>query len=217
MKRGEEVEADIFKIAEDGKKELQKKQQQLIEAVAAVEAVKKEAEDAKTAGDLAAYKTAMDKMLSVEFERDVIRNRVRELNGPLVSKEQYDTMAADIFSKYSKQARDYIKQVHDLIEQCVDICGKYKAMIAAADHTLETLQTGVYKNADIPVKRDDRGNLFFPNESDYLRFRDKRVLCFVEDVVNMMYYRYLLEDANPRTGQYIHLENISRHELRRYV
>ena len=209
-KYGAEVEADIFKMVEDAKRKLAEKYQELEQAVDALKTAREEAESAKLAGDLKAYKAAKEKEDDAQFNRDVVARKVEELRGPLVTEREYKIMAAAIYTKYSYEEKTYKKQVHDLIENCVEICQEYKRMMDQADKTLEALQKDIYKMSDVPA-----GSKY---DKDYfLRFRDRKLLGLIEDVINFMDYDGLLEKVNPKTGQYVLGTDLGHSRLRRYV
>lgn len=209
-KHGAEVEADIFEKAEAAQKEFEEKKQELSLAVDALIAAREEAESAKLAGDRKAFKAAKEKEDDAQFNRDVVARKVAELRGPLVTEREYKIMADAVYDKYRYEAKKYKKRVHDLIEQCVDICQEYKKMMDQADKTLETLQTELYKKSDIPEG--------FKYDKDYfLKFRDRTLLLFVEETINIFGYDCLLEKVNPRNGMYALGTDVSRHKARRYV
>ena len=208
-KHGAEVEANIFKMVEDAKRELAEKKQELEQAVTVLIAAREEAESAKLAGDLKAYKAAKEKEDDAQFNRDVVARKVEELRGPLVTESEYKIMAAAVYAKYGYEAKKYKKQVHDLIEECVDICREYKKMMDQADKTLKVLQVDVYKKADMPDKWD---------KSQLLGFNDRTLINFVEETINLFDYDGLLEKVNPRTGTYALGANVSHlGKVYRYV
>lgn len=126
-------------------------------------------DEALRAGNDAAYSKAKENKDKVENSLRVARGRLDILSrGPLISKEEYESMVSGILSEMGEANDRDKKEAVKLCEKLISIAHRNLTMIEEGNALLHKLQFDVYRGDDIPKRPNGEFVL------DYSGRRDKQ-------------------------------------------
>ena len=112
-------------------------------------------DEALRAGNDAAYSKAKENKDKAENSLRVARGRLDILSrGPLISKEEYESVASGILSEMGEANDRDKKEAVKLCEKLIAIVDRNLTMIEEGNALLHKLQFDVYRGADIPRRPD---------------------------------------------------------------
>lgn len=111
--------------------------------------------EALVSGDDVAYIEAKEKRDKAEASYQVATSRLNILTrGPLISKEEYESMVSGILSEMGEANDRDKKEAVKLCEKLIAITDRNLSMIEEGNALLHRLQFDVYRGADVPRNPD---------------------------------------------------------------
>ena len=169
MKQCEQYEARINEVLAGVEAQVAECRTKIDKADADMNKAESDMNEALRSGDDVAYTEAKEERDRAEVSLNVATARLNTLTrGPLISKEEYESMVSEILSKMGEANDRDKKEAVKLCEKLLTIANRNLSMIEEGDKLLHKLQYDVYRAADIP--RDKSGELIL----DWSGRRDKQ-------------------------------------------